>query len=142
MANDAIDRHTPGEIQNIDKIVPAGIQENRILIRFELVRVDTEKLVSDADFKIAVSKGRDAGLNPDFPIVRGKRLLSKGEVKIIGPDGKPFQNGFLSLEVRGIEEQYHEADQKCRSTHVDGRWSACSDHGIAAILASQQVELQ
>ena len=87
MTDDAADRLALRKVQNVDEVVPAGIQEDGVLIGSKFLGMDAEKLVDGAHFQITVAEGCEAGLDPDLPVVRCKGLLTKGNVHVKWPEG-------------------------------------------------------
>ena len=95
MPDDTVHGFVCREIQNIDEVVPARIEKNRMLIGPELLGMDAEVLINRPNLHVAIPHGGDADLHADLAIVRCKRLLTQHDIHVEGPDGE-FEHRFLS----------------------------------------------
>src|SRR6266545_1786032 len=98
MPDQPIDRLALWKIENVDEIVPAGIDQDGILIRRHVLLrgMVTEMAIQPAHLQITVAQGGQTRLDRDFTIMRCVRLLAKYHVEVDRPDWENFQGRFLS----------------------------------------------
>jgi hypothetical protein len=66
-----------GKIQNVDEVVPTGIEKQGMLVGPEFLGMDAEVLVDGPNLHVAVAERRDPELHADLAVVRGERLLAQ-----------------------------------------------------------------
>jgi len=75
-----------------------------MLIGFEFVGVNAEKLIPSPQFSISVSQCGDTCLECDFPVFRREGLLTQRDIEAEWPYGQYFQQRFLSVDLKRNEE--------------------------------------
>jgi hypothetical protein len=108
--DDPIQGFVCGKIQDIDEVVPAWVEKNRMLIGSKLLRMDAEVLIDGANFQISIPQRGDPDLHADLAIVRRKRLLPQHDIDIERSDWK-FEYRFLGTDRSDGQERrssYHE----------------------------------
>jgi hypothetical protein len=116
MSNHPIYRVVLWEIQDIDEIVPAGIQIQRILVCNECWSMLTIVLIDCSHLKVAVAKGSEPSLGGNDSGLWRKRSLVKRNIKIKRAQREKFRNRLYGYRVTWKRRrQYNNAEYPCSS---------------------------
>jgi hypothetical protein len=69
MTEQAADRFVCGKIQDVDEVVPTGIEKQGMLVGPEFLGMDAEVLVDGPNLHVAVAERRDPELHADLAVV-------------------------------------------------------------------------
>jgi hypothetical protein len=100
MSNHPIYRFAFWEIQDINEIVPAGIQIQRILVCSKCRGMLTIVLIDGSHLKVAVAKGSESGLGSNDSGLWRECSLVKRNVKIIWTKWEKLRNRLYGYRVR------------------------------------------
>ncbi len=96
MSDDAVDRPGPREVQDIDEIIPSGVQEQRMLVRHKRRGMVAVILIDGSHFKCPIPKGSDPDLRRDDSGLRRKGALVERNIKVKGAKRQNVEYGFLA----------------------------------------------
>lgn len=99
MSDDSIDRPGFWEIQEVDEIIPPGVEVQRMLIRGERRSVVAVVLVNGSHFKWSVLKRGEPCLKHEDPARWSKRPVVKGHIEVKGSERENVKRGFLSSDL-------------------------------------------
>ncbi len=96
MPYDPVERFGFGKIQEIDDIIPAGIQEQGMLVGDKSWCVVTVVLIDRSYFKLTISQGGDSCLRSDDSGLRCESALVEGDIKVKRPERENVENCLLA----------------------------------------------
>lgn len=99
MSDDSIDRPGFWKIQDVDEIIPPGVEVQRMLIRGERRGVVAVVLVDGSHLKRSVPKGGEPCLKHENPARRRKRSVVEGHIEVKGPERENVEYGFLGSDL-------------------------------------------